>query len=217
MSTEEISLEELQSQYNEQETLRREKLVELQNQGKDPFDVYKVERTHMSVEIKDNFETLEETTVTVAGRIMSKRGQGKVVFSDIQDRDGRIQLFIKIDAVGEENLKAYKTYDLGDWVAATGTVFKTKTGDEERQTYSSLSGKNYMMKRQENECVWTVFKNDLKELAEKEKKRNVVHEDLERLHIFEDLQKEVENSPTLEKPNNVIEVDFGKDEKEVGE
>ena len=96
-------------------------------------------------------------------------------------------------------------------------TFKTKTGDEERQTYSSLSGKNYMMKRQENECVWTVFKNDLKELAEKEKKRNVVHEDLERLHIFEDLQKEVENSPTLEKPNNVIEVDFGKDEKEVGE
>ena len=96
-------------------------------------------------------------------------------------------------------------------------TFKTRTGDEERQTYSSLSGKNYMMKRQENECVWTVFKNDLKELAEKEKKRNVVHEDLERLHIFEDLQKEVENSPTLEKPNNVIEVDFGKDEKEVGE
>ena len=112
MSTEEISLEELQSQYNEQETLRREKLVELQKQNKDPFDVYKVERTHMSVEVKDNFEALEETTVTVAGRIMSKRGQGKVVFSDIQDRDGRIQLFIKIDAVGEENLKAYKTYDL---------------------------------------------------------------------------------------------------------
>lgn len=129
MSTEEISLEELQSQYNEQETLRREKLVELQKQNKDPFDVYKVERTHMSVEVKDNFEALEETTVTVAGRIMSKRGQGKVVFSDIQDRDGRIQLFIKIDAVGEENLKAYKTYDLGDWVSATGTVFKTKTGE----------------------------------------------------------------------------------------
>lgn len=129
MSTEEISLEELQSQYNEQETLRREKLVELQNQGKDPFDVYKVERTHMSVEVKDNFEALEGATVTVAGRIMSKRGQGKVVFSDVQDRDGRIQLFIKIDAVGEENIKSYKTYDLGDWVSATGTVFKTKTGE----------------------------------------------------------------------------------------
>lgn len=96
-------------------------------------------------------------------------------------------------------------------------TFKTKTGDEERQTYSSLSGKNYMMKRQENECIWTVFKNDLKELAEKEKKRNVVDEDLERLHIFEDLQKEVESTPTHEKSSNVIEVDFGKDEKEVGD
>ena len=129
MSTEEMSLEELQSQYNEQETLRRQKLVELQNEGKDPFDVYKVERTHISEEIKANFETLEQATVTVAGRIMSKRGQGKVVFSDIQDRDGKIQLFIKIDEVGEENLKAYKAYDLGDWVSATGVVFKTKTGE----------------------------------------------------------------------------------------
>ena len=67
--------------------------------------------------------------VTVAGRIMSKRGQGKVVFSDIHDRDGKIQLFIKIDEVGEEALKQYKTNDLGDWVACTGEVFKTKTGE----------------------------------------------------------------------------------------
>ncbi|ASW42103.1 lysine--tRNA ligase [Clostridium isatidis] len=129
MSTEEINIEELESNYSEQEALRREKLLELQAQGKDPFDVYKVERTHMSTEIKDNFEALEEKTVTVAGRIMSKRGQGKVVFSDIQDRDGKIQLFLKIDVVGEENLKAYKNFDLGDWVAATGEVFKTKTGE----------------------------------------------------------------------------------------
>jgi len=129
MSTEEMNIEELESNYSEQEALRREKLLELQAQGKDPFDVYKVERTHMSEEIKANFEELEEKTVTVAGRIMSKRGQGKVVFSDIQDRDGKIQLFIKIDVVGEENLKAYKNYDLGDWVAATGEVFKTRTGE----------------------------------------------------------------------------------------
>ncbi|NLZ34126.1 MAG: lysine--tRNA ligase [Clostridiales bacterium] len=129
MSTEEINIEELESNYSEQEALRREKLLELQAQGKDPFAVYKVERTHMSTEIKDNFEALEEKTVTVAGRIMSKRGQGKVVFSDIQDRDGKIQLFLKIDVVGEENLKAYKNFDLGDWVAATGEVFKTKTGE----------------------------------------------------------------------------------------
>lgn len=129
MSTEEMNLQELESQFSEQEVLRREKLVKLQEEGKDPFDVYKVERTHSSKQVKDNFEELEGKEVTVAGRIMSKRGQGKIVFSDIYDRDGKIQLFIKIDEVGEEALKQYKTNDLGDWVAATGEVFKTKTGE----------------------------------------------------------------------------------------
>ena len=129
MSTEEMNIQELESQFNEQEALRREKLLELQKEGKDPFDVYKVERTHMSEEVKSNFDTLEGSVVSVAGRIMSKRGQGKVVFSDIHDRDGKIQLFIKIDEVGEEALKSYKTYDIGDWVVATGEVFKTKTGE----------------------------------------------------------------------------------------
>ena len=129
MSTEEMNIQELEAQFNEQERLRREKLVQLQEAGKDPFDVYKVNRTHSSQQVKDNFEELEGKDVTVAGRIMSKRGQGKVVFSDIYDRDGRIQLFIKIDEVGEEALKQYKTNDLGDWVACTGEVFKTKTGE----------------------------------------------------------------------------------------
>ena len=129
MSTEEMNIQELESQFSEQEALRREKLAQLQAEGKDPFDVYKVNRTHSSQEVKDNFDTLEGKEVTVAGRIMSKRGQGKVVFSDIHDRDGKIQLFIKIDEVGEEALKQYKTNDLGDWVACTGEVFKTKTGE----------------------------------------------------------------------------------------
>ena len=129
MSTEEMNMQELESQFNEQERLRREKLVQLQQEGKDPFDVYKVNRTHSSQQVKDNFEALEGKEVTVAGRIMSKRGQGKVVFSDIHDRDGKIQLFIKIDEVGEEALKQYKTNDLGDWVTCTGEVFKTKTGE----------------------------------------------------------------------------------------
>ena len=129
MSTEEMNIQELESQFNEQERLRREKLVQLQQEGKDPFDVYKVNRTHSSQQVKDNFEDLEGKEVTVAGRIMSKRGQGKVVFSDIHDRDGKIQLFIKIDEVGEEALKQYKTNDLGDWVTCTGEVFKTKTGE----------------------------------------------------------------------------------------
>lgn len=129
MSTEEMSMQELESQYNEQEGLRRDKLAELQSAGKDPFDVYKVNRTHTSEEVKANYDTLEGKEVTVAGRLMSKRGQGKVVFSDIHDKDGKIQLFLKIDKVGEENLKQYKTFDLGDWVAATGEVFTTKTGE----------------------------------------------------------------------------------------
>ena len=129
MSTEEMSMQELESQYNEQEGLRRDKLAELQSAGKDPFDVYKVNITHTSEEVKANYDALEGKEVTVAGRLMSKRGQGKVVFSDIHDKDGKIQLFLKIDKVGEENLKQYKTFDLGDWVAATGEVFTTKTGE----------------------------------------------------------------------------------------
>ena len=127
MSTEEMNIQELEKKFSEQEQLRREKLKDLQAQGKDPFDVYKVERTHTSAQVKDNYDELEGKEVTVAGRIMSKRGQGKVVFSDIHDKDGKIQLFIKIDEVGEEALKFYKTLDLGDIIAATGTVFKTKT------------------------------------------------------------------------------------------
>ena len=117
MSTEEMNIQELESQYNEQEGLRREKLAELQEQGKIHLMYIKLNRTHTSEEVKDNYENLEGKEVTVAGRIMSKRGQGKVVFSDIHDRDGKIQLFIKIDEVGEENLKEYKTFDIGDWVA----------------------------------------------------------------------------------------------------
>ena len=93
--------------------------------------------------------------------------------------------------------------------------FETKLGEQERQTYETLSGKNYIMKRTENECVWTVFKNDIKELAEKEKKRNVVNEDLEKHNIFEELEKEVANSPTLTEDKN-IEINIA-DEKEVGE
>ena len=93
--------------------------------------------------------------------------------------------------------------------------FTTKTGEQEKQTYETLSGKNYIMKRLEDECVWTVLKSDVKELAEKEKKRNVVNEDLEKHNIFEDLEKQVENSPTITE-NKEIEVNLD-DEKEVGE
>lgn len=127
MANEEKSVKELEAKYNEQVLLRRRKLAELQKQGKDPFDVYKVNRTHTSKEVKDNYDTLEGTEVTVAGRLMSKRVQGKAGFSDVHDRYGKIQLYIKIDDVGEEKLKEYKTFDIGDFISVTGRVFKTKT------------------------------------------------------------------------------------------
>lgn len=129
MSNEETNIHELENQLSEQELLRRQKLAELQAAGKDPFDVYKVERTHASTEIINKFEELEGQEVKIAGRMMSKRGQGKVIFSDLQDRDGKIQLFIKIDNVGADAIKEYSTYDLGDWVAATGVVFRTQKGE----------------------------------------------------------------------------------------
>ena len=93
--------------------------------------------------------------------------------------------------------------------------FKTKTGNEEKQTYLTLAGKNYIMKRQQYECLWTVFKADLKELAEKEKKRDVVGEEIVKLYIFEQLEKENSNSYTIAE-NPKIEVNYY-DEKEVGD
>ena len=118
-----------EQQFNEQITLRRQKLAELQSSGRDPFDVYKVERTHTSKQIKDNFDELENNEVTVAGRLMTKRVQGKAGFSDIHDRYGKLQIYIKIDDVGEEKLKEFKTFDLGDIISVKGFVFKTKTGE----------------------------------------------------------------------------------------
>lgn len=126
---EENNIHELESKYNEQVTIRRRKLVALQEQGKDPFDVYKVERTHTSQEVKDDYEELVGKQVIVAGRLMSKRVHGKAGFSDIHDRYGKIQLYIKIDDVGEEKLKEYKSFDIGDFLTITGTPFVTKTGE----------------------------------------------------------------------------------------
>lgn len=124
-----VDEKKLEQQFNEQIMQRREKLSELQSEGKDPFDVYKVERTHTSKTVKENFDTLEGKDVTVAGRLMSKRVHGKAGFSDIHDRYGKIQLYIRIDDVGEEKLKEYKSFDIGDFVSITGMVFKTKTGE----------------------------------------------------------------------------------------
>ena len=118
---EEQSLNELQ--------VRRNKLSELQNSGNDPFVITKFEVSNHSEEIKADFEHFEEKAVAVAGRLMSKRGMGKVVFADLQDGEGRIQLFVKVDEVGEEALAAFKKLDVGDIVGVHGMVFRTKMGE----------------------------------------------------------------------------------------
>jgi lysyl-tRNA synthetase class 2 len=109
--------------------IRRDKLAELQKQGKDPFQITKYNVTHHSNEVKDRFDELEGQTVSVAGRLMSKRGMGKAVFADLQDVGGRVQLYVRIDDVGEEALAAFKKYDIGDIVGVEGEAFRTKRGE----------------------------------------------------------------------------------------
>lgn len=114
---------------NEMLKIRRDKLKELQDMGEDPFLIEKYEYTHHSMTIKENFEELEGETVSVAGRLMSRRGHGKVSFMDLQDSEGRIQIFAKQDVLGEEAYKKLSYLDLGDIIGVKGVVFKTKTGE----------------------------------------------------------------------------------------
>lgn len=116
-----------EQEYNEQMTQRLEKLDELQKQGKDPFDVYKVDVTHSSKQIKENYDELEGKEVTIAGRLMSKRVHGKAGFSDIHDKYGKIQMYIKVDDVGPDKIKEFKSFNIGDLLSVTGVVFKTQT------------------------------------------------------------------------------------------
>ena len=109
--------------------IRREKLAELQANGKNPFEQVKYDVTHHSQEIKDNFETLEGSSVSVAGRIMSKRVMGKASFCNIQDLQGNIQSYVARDSIGEESYKDFKKMDIGDIVGLKGEVFRTKTGE----------------------------------------------------------------------------------------
>ena len=112
---------------NDQMQIRREKLAALQAEGRDPFVQTKYDFNTDSAAVKADFERFEGKTVKVAGRLMSKRGQGKVMFCDLQDRTGRIQIFVKIDELGEEEYNRFKKYDIGDIVGVEGEVFKTKT------------------------------------------------------------------------------------------
>ena len=109
--------------------VRREKLQDLQERGKDPFQITKYDVTHHSMEIKDNFDALEGQTVTIAGRMMFKRVMGKASFCNVQDLQGSIQSYVARDNIGEESYADFKKYDVGDILGITGEVFKTKTGE----------------------------------------------------------------------------------------
>ena len=109
--------------------VRREKLAALQEAGKNPFEITKYDVTHHSSDVKDNFDELEGKTVSLAGRIMSKRVMGKASFCHIQDLKGSIQVYVARDNIGEDSYKDFKKYDMGDIVGISGEVFKTKTGE----------------------------------------------------------------------------------------
>nr|WP_040410601.1 lysine--tRNA ligase [Peptacetobacter hiranonis] len=109
--------------------VRRDKLANLQEMGRDPFKESRYDRTHYSVQVKEGFEALEGETVKIAGRMMSKRIQGKAGFIDIQDAEGRIQSYVRKDRLGDEEYTIFKTYDIGDIVGIEGEVFITKRGE----------------------------------------------------------------------------------------
>ena len=109
--------------------VRRDKLAELQAAGNDPFLIVKYDQTHHSEQIKEHFDELENQDVSIAGRMMFKRVMGKASFCNIQDRDGRIQVYVARDEIGEEAYKGFKRMDIGDIIGVKGFVFKTKTGE----------------------------------------------------------------------------------------
>ena len=124
-----IDIQEGLQDLNEILRVRRLKLQELQQNGKDPFMVINYHVTHSTVTITENFDSLEGKFVSAAGRLMSKRGMGKASFCDLQDRDGKIQLYVKIDDVGADAYEDFKKFDIGDIIGVKGTVFKTHKGE----------------------------------------------------------------------------------------
>ena len=108
---------------------RYDKLAEYQADKEDPFEITKAEQTHHSTEIKENFKSLENQQVVIAGRILSKRVMGKASFMHLQDRDGRIQVYVSRESLGEEEYKKFKKLDLGDIVEVRGYVFETQMGE----------------------------------------------------------------------------------------
>ena len=113
----------------DQVRVRHEKLEQLRQEGKDPFLLTKYDVTAHAAQIRDGFETMEGQTVAIAGRLMSKRGMGKAIFGDLQDRSGRIQIYLKIDELGEEGFAGCRKLDIGDIIGVRGLVFKTQRGE----------------------------------------------------------------------------------------
>ena len=126
---EELTAEELQQKLSEQHRIRLEKLEQLKEDGKNPYEITKFPVSILAKEIRERFDELENQTVSIAGRITSWRDMGKANFIDIRDGSDRMQVYIKIDEVGEDNFKQFKTWDLGDIVGVTGFVFKTRRGE----------------------------------------------------------------------------------------
>ncbi|MDD5823381.1 MAG: lysine--tRNA ligase [Firmicutes bacterium] len=118
-----------EAEVNEQRQVKRDKLQALRDMGRDPFKEETFDITAHSVDIKENFEAMEDQEVSVAGRIMAKRRMGKVAFVDLQDKQGRIQIFVARDNIGADEYEIFKGYDVGDILGINGVVFLTKTGE----------------------------------------------------------------------------------------
>ncbi len=127
--SENIENNNVQPDLNEILQVRRNKLSELQETGNDPFHIVKYNVTDRTNQILSNFEEYENKTVSLAGRLMGKRGMGKSSFCDLQDRDGRIQLYVRINDIGEDQYESFKKLDIGDIIGVTGRVFKTRMGE----------------------------------------------------------------------------------------
>ena len=129
MSEQKNNPQQPEQDLSQQRLVRRQKLAELQAQGQDPFRETRFDWDHTAQQIKDNFDALEGQAVKVAGRLMSKRGMGKVSFCDLQDRSGRIQLYARQDEMDEAVYKKFKKFDIGDIVGVDGEVFRTQRGE----------------------------------------------------------------------------------------
>lgn len=130
-------IQEIENQ-NEILKIRRQKLTDLQEEGKDPFYISRFDKTHLSKQILDDFDALEGKPVAIAGRIISKRIMGKASFSHIIDSEGRIQIYIRKDEIGDGAYETYKTYDIGDIIGVQGIVFKTNSGEISVKAHSVI-------------------------------------------------------------------------------